>query len=137
MDNNNRKSYILRIVAGAYVGYLGIKIIADYFKGNSDGMNAGIMICAIAFVVIAAVLLITTLRSMKRDSDEERRRDDERAAIDEANYGEAVPLEEGSEEPEEEESSSEAPEAEEAEEAEEMKAEETSGDEEPSETSAK
>ncbi|MFV0363937.1 MAG: hypothetical protein ACK5LL_12750 [Suipraeoptans sp.] len=63
MSNRN---YIFRVIAGAYLGYLGFSLIKDVVQG-AEGTQPMFMFAGVAFLVIAVALLVTVAISYKKD----------------------------------------------------------------------
>ncbi len=57
----NNRTFILRLVAGAYVLYLGYQLLADYFKGITEG-NAAVSIGGgVLFLIFGAWCVLSAL----------------------------------------------------------------------------
>lgn len=85
----NNKTFILRLVAGAYVLYLGYQLLADYFKGVSEGSAAVSIGGGVLFLIFGAWCLLSALVPVFKNGGfmptgtEETAEDTEDAAEDE------------------------------------------------------
>ncbi|MGI6008498.1 MAG: hypothetical protein ACOX8E_13575 [Ruminococcus sp.] len=71
---NDRFSYILRTIAGAYLIYLSYKILSSVMNGETGGHSVPVTIAAVIFIILGAVLVVFGARGlirMQKESQQE------------------------------------------------------------------
>ena len=91
-SNLSRRSMILYIIAGAYLAYLGYKLINSVIQGE-QGASPIFILAGIAFIAIGVGLLFLGGRSYLR-SEKQRRLEEEEQRAEEAAEAEKKPVEE-------------------------------------------
>ncbi|WP_411337894.1 hypothetical protein [Ruminococcus gauvreauii] len=72
MQGGNEKfSYILRTVAGAYLCYLSYSILRAVMNGETGGHSVLVSVCAVAFIIIGVILMVWGVRGMKMVSKQQ------------------------------------------------------------------
>lgn len=72
MQGGNEKfSYILRTVAGAYLCYLSYSILRAVMNGETEGHSVLVSVCAVVFIIIGVILMIAGVRGMKTVSQQQ------------------------------------------------------------------
>lgn len=105
---NEKFSYIMRTVAGAYLCYLSYSILKSVVNGETGNRSILITICAVIFIILGVILIIAGLRGMKQLSNQQTD-DDETAEAEqepEVEMGTVEALEDQKEENSEEDGAS-------------------------------
>ncbi|MGI6011932.1 MAG: hypothetical protein ACOX8H_10625 [Ruminococcus sp.] len=63
---NDRFSYVLRTIAGAYLIYLSYRILESVAKGETGGHTVPVSVAAVIFIILGAVLVIFGVRGLVR-----------------------------------------------------------------------
>lgn len=63
---NDRFSYVLRTIAGAYLIYLSYNILSSVAKGETGNHTIPVTIAAVIFIILGAVLVVFGVRGMIR-----------------------------------------------------------------------
>jgi len=61
------RTYLIMILAGVYVAYLGVSLCQNVIKG-ADGSNPGFMVVGVIFIVLGVVFVINGIRGSLRVS---------------------------------------------------------------------
>ena len=69
--NNNKGSYVLRMIAGGYLIYLAYNILTAAMRGETEGHTVPVTIAAVVFIVMGAIILVFGVRGMMQISKEE------------------------------------------------------------------
>lgn len=114
MGNNKTFSLVIRLIAGAYIIYLGYQLIKGVVSGESQENQILFIIFAVVFIVLGAFIIIDAVRkyiikesdTAEEDSEEGAENQIEEAAgtaaIEDDNANEASDTDEKADESEEE-----------------------------------
>lgn len=62
------RNYIFRVIAGAYLGYLGFTLVRDVLRG-AEGSQPLFAFAGVAFIIIAATLLLSVARNYMKEKN--------------------------------------------------------------------
>lgn len=82
-DKNTNSSYYLRIAVGAYVAYLGVKLVMGYVNEETGANPVILGIFSVLFVVIGGFFVVSSLIGLYKN------RSDENSGKNEGEYGDA------------------------------------------------
>ena len=83
------RTYIIMILAGAYVAYLGVSLCQNVIKGV-EGSNAGFMVAGVIFVVLGVGFVINGIRGSMKVSKAQKEQAEAEAKQAQASEADAV-----------------------------------------------
>ena len=91
-NGNEKFSYIMRTVAGAYLCYLSYSILKSVVSGDTGSRSILVTICAVIFIILGVILIIAGLRGMKSLSGQQAE-EEQTAGIEQEPEAETVEVE--------------------------------------------
>ena len=67
------RTYLIMILAGAYVAYLGVSLCQGVMKG-AEGRSPGFMVAGVVFIVLGVIFVINGIRGSKSQQSAKRSR---------------------------------------------------------------